>query len=182
MARSTHRPAGRRVSTRRGRAAVGVTAAVLLALAAPAWAGHESPFYPSYYPQEIRLDTVAPAAAARLLENASIHAYIGADPYASRTAPRAVAPVESLGSYVVVTLNQASGRGSSPAARCAVAGDVIRSLGRAPGVFVFHPYPVTAYHRDYLEHAGLAAAALQGYASRGGEAPGRSVAVAAAGT
>jgi hypothetical protein len=166
---------------RRGRVAAGVTAAVLLALAAPTWAGHESPFYPSYYPQQIRLDTVAPAAAARLLENASIHAYIGADPFAGRTPPRTVAPVESLGSYVVVTLNSSSGRISSPAARCAVAGDVIRSLGREPGVFVFHPYPVTPYHRDYLEHADLAASALQGYASRGGQAPGRSVAVAAAG-
>ncbi len=181
MSRSIDRPTGRRVSTRPGRVAVGVTAAVLLVLAAPARAGHESPFYPSYYPQQIRLDTVAPAAAARLLENASIHAYIGADPFAGRAAPRPVAPVESLGSYVVVTLNTASGRTSSPAARCAVAGDVIRSLGREPGVFVFHPYPVTPYHRDYLKHADLAAAALQGYASRGGQAPGRSVAVAAAG-
>src|SRR5207302_493658 len=65
-----------------GRLITALATALAATLAAPAWGGHESPFYPSYYPQEIRLETVAPEAAGRLLVNASIHAYVGGDPFA----------------------------------------------------------------------------------------------------
>src|SRR5207302_5664815 len=67
-----------------GRLITALATALAATLAAPAWGGHESPFYPSYYPQEIRLETVAPEAAGRLLVNASIHAYVGGDPFAGR--------------------------------------------------------------------------------------------------
>jgi hypothetical protein len=175
-------PTGRR-NERRGRGIVAFAAAVVVALAAPTYAGHESPFYPSYYPQEIRLEAMTPAAAGRLLANTSIHAYVGGDPYAGRTAPASVVPVESLGSYVVVTLNPASRRLATPAARCAVAADVIRRLDRQHGGFVFHPYPVTPYHWDYLEHADLAAAALRSFSpgAHGGTPPGWNAIVVATG-
>ena len=57
------------------------------------------------------LETVAPEAAGRLLVTASIHAYVGGDPFAGRRGgdpPAGVVPVESLGAYVVVTSNPAS--------------------------------------------------------------------------
>ncbi len=130
-------------------------------LAVPTWAGHESPFYPSYYPQEIRLDSVAPASAGRLLADASIHAYVGADPFAGRPVPPNVAAVESLGAYVVVTLNTASSRMRLRAARCAAAAEIVRKASREKGAFVFDPYPVTPYHPDFLQHADLAASARQ---------------------
>ncbi len=47
--------------SRRGRLASGIVGVVALAVAADA--GHESPFYPSFYPQEIKIERVAPAAA-----------------------------------------------------------------------------------------------------------------------
>jgi len=65
--------------------------------AAPSGAGHELPFYPSYYPQEIRIQTLPPSAAPSLLKNAGLHAYVGADPFAGGRAPADVKPVESLG-------------------------------------------------------------------------------------
>lgn len=144
----------------------------------PAWAGHESPFYPSFYPQEIRLQVVSPAAAGRPLAHAAIHAYVGADPFAGHAAPPDTAVVESLGAYVVLTMNT-SGRLADRGTRCAAAGSVMRALARKPGL-VFHPYPVTPYHRDYQDHADLAEAAQRGYRSaQGGAAASRGLIVAA---
>lgn len=172
-------PAGRGTGEWYRRPATWIVGALVVAFAAPAWAGHESPFYPSYYAQEIRLQSVSPAAAGRLLERAAIHAYVGADPFAGRDVPANTAVVESLGSYVVLTMN-ASGRLANRAARCAAGGDVIRTLARKPG-FAFHPYPVTPYHRDYQVHADLAQAAQRDHASalRTGEPPQRAIAVIA---
>ena len=76
--------------------------------AVPAGAGHELPFYPGYYPQEIRLETLPPSAAAPQLKSAKIHAYVGADPLAGGRAPGDVKPVKSLGGYLVMTFNPAS--------------------------------------------------------------------------
>src|SRR3989441_12576634 len=56
-------------------------------------AGHEIPFYPSFYPQEITLTVVAPAAAPRLLGKNALHAYVG--PLDSAT-PAHTAWIESL--------------------------------------------------------------------------------------
>ncbi len=53
-------------------------AGVLAAM--PAGAGHELSFYPSFYPQEIRIETHG--ARAELLEKNHLHAYVGADPFA----------------------------------------------------------------------------------------------------
>ena len=50
-------------------------------------AGHEMPFYPSYYPQEITIETLAPAAAAAQFEKKPLHAYVGGDPWGGRPLP-----------------------------------------------------------------------------------------------
>ena len=47
---------------------------------APAVAGHGVSHVPSYYPHEIRIDAVEPAAAADGLGNKTLHAYVGAMP------------------------------------------------------------------------------------------------------
>jgi hypothetical protein len=133
--------------------------------ASPSGAGHELPFSPSYYPQEIRIQTLSPAAAAPLLKSAGLHAYVGADPYAGGRAPADVKPIESLQGYVVMTFNSASPAAANRESRCAAARRVAKSLGQAPGLYVAHPYPVTPYDMDYLQHFDLAQAAKETYAS-----------------
>lgn len=146
--------------------------AAWLAGAAPASGGHEFPFYPSFYPQEIRIETVAPRAAVGRLQDGSLHAYVGADPFAGTGVPPNVSPVESLGAYVVVTLNPAAPFFADRAERCLAARAVVESLAARPGRFTAHPYPVTPYHGDFLQHADLAGAALGERLARG---PGRRV-------
>src|SRR5438445_8465284 len=141
-----------------------VAAAGLLAVVAavvPVDAGHESPFSPSFYPPEIQLESVPPAAAAGLLRQASIQAFVGADPFDGRGAPVDVSSVETLGSYVVLTLNTAVPALRDRDARCALSSRLLAMLSRHTGEFVFHPYPVTPYHADYLEHYDLAESAKQ---------------------
>ena len=84
---------------------VAVTLGACLAWTVTARAGHEFPFYPSYYPQEITVSVMPPADAAPKLGDGSLHAYVGADPFHGGAAPATVARVESLGAYVLVTLN-----------------------------------------------------------------------------
>jgi hypothetical protein len=133
--------------------------------AAPSGAGHELPFYPSYYPQEIRLETLLPAPAVPLLRSAKLHAYVGGDPFAGGRVPADIKRLESLGGYVVVTFNPASPVAARRESRCEAARRIARSLGAAPGLYVPHPYPVTPYHMDYLEHFDLAQSARQAYAA-----------------
>jgi hypothetical protein len=139
-----------------------IAAALLAAsVAGPiAWAGHELPIYPSYYPHEIDIQTVAPAQALDLIERGQIQAYLGA-----ATAPTAllasVGVVESLGSYIVVTVNP-----GSLGEPCAATAAAMNELVLHDGDFVFHPYPVTPFHGDYLYHADLASTAKQLWASR----------------
>ena len=141
---------------------------VLVAVAGPLEAGHESSFYPSYYPQEIRVESVDPSSAATLLRRASIHAFIGTDALEGGPLPGGAAAVDSLGSYVVVTLNPASGRLGDPAKRCAVVRRLAAGLARERGKFIFDPYPVTPYHMDYLDQFDLAASAKQRVLDRRG--------------
>ncbi|HKA62450.1 MAG TPA: hypothetical protein VKH83_08495 [Methylomirabilota bacterium] len=128
---------------------------LLVSLARPAQAGHELPFYPGYYPQEIRLETLTPAAAAAQLRNSTLHAYIGADPFAGGRLPSNVTAIESLQGYLVATLSP-----SAPQEwRCATAQRIARRLGASRAGFGAHPYPVTPHHADYLQHFDLAQAA-----------------------
>jgi hypothetical protein len=128
---------------------------VLLLLAAPARAGHEITFYPSYYPQEIAVRFTTPAAAATLLRQNKIHAWVGSDPFAGAAAPAHVRWMESLRGYVVLTL-PAAGIFAKPETRCAAAAQVARTLAGARPPFVVHPYPVTPLHEDFVFHADLA--------------------------
>ncbi len=140
----------------RARSVAAVVLIAFVASVAPAHAGHESSFYPSYYPQEIRLETVDPAAAVGLLQRASIHAFVGEDLFPGRAVPLDVNAVESLGSYVVITFNTPPGAVRDRERRCELAKRLTAHLAGVRGKFVFHPYPVTPYHADYLEHTDLA--------------------------
>jgi hypothetical protein len=139
-------------------ALLAATLAASLSPATPVRAGHEFPFYPAYYPQEIALSVLAPDAAPAKLADGSLHAYLGADPFGDQAVPATVARAESLGAYVVVTLNTASGLPADAGRRCLAAHVVADSLQATP-TYRAYPYPVTPYHPDYLQHADLVAAA-----------------------
>ena len=68
--------------------------------------------------------------------------------------------MESLGGFVIVRLNSAAA--SDSASACAALDATVRGMAGQSG-FVFHPYPVTPFHGDYLFHADLAAAATARY-------------------
>jgi hypothetical protein len=126
---------------------------VLCVLAAgSAGAGHELPFYPSYYPQEIRIERLEPAVAARDLAANTLHAFVGADPFGGGPAPKQIAFVESLGGYVTLTFDTTRAAWRTPEARCPAARDFLATLP-IDGGYVSHPYPVTPGHPDYLQHA-----------------------------
>ncbi len=82
-----------------------LAASVFAASWTPAIAGHEVGFYPSYYPHEIRLETLEPARAATLFAEKTLHAYIGAVPGDAERLPDDVQAVASLGSFVVLGFN-----------------------------------------------------------------------------
>src|SRR2546428_636022 len=142
------------LTLRRGLA---VLACVVVVLASDgARAGHEIPFYPSFYPQEITLTVVAPAAAPRLLGKNALHAYVG--PLDSAT-PAHTAWIESLRSVVLLTFNPRSPAWADSGQRCAAAARLLPALGPSRGDYTFQPYPVTPYHEDFLHHGDLVEAA-----------------------
>lgn len=104
-----------------GRACAGALLGFLLLGSGTTEAGHELSFYPSFYPQEIRLEVVDPAAARGLLERNALHAYVGGDPFGGGSLPGHIQHVESLGSLLVLTFNPASDSLRAPEARCAAA-------------------------------------------------------------
>ena len=132
-----------------------VLAAVLFAPAG-ARAGHELPFYPSFYPQEIKIDSMEPAAAAPLVAKSAMQAYVGGDPFAGRKLPADMSTVDSLGGFLLVTLNPATPGLDTAERRCERARRIAGLLVQGPG-WVAHPYPVTPYHADYLQHADVVA-------------------------
>jgi hypothetical protein len=128
--------------------------------------GHEVPIYPSYYPQEIRIEPIDPVSAGQLLEQAKIHAYVGDETVFAHATPKTISHVDSLGTYVVLTLNPASPLFANEQSRCSVIQTVVGTLAasQARG-FLFHPYPVTPFHGDYLHHFDLAEAAKKRYST-----------------
>ena len=59
----------------------------------------------------------------------------------------------SLGSFLVLAFNGAAPAFASAESRCAVARGILATLREEQAAgFVFHPYPVTPYHADYLHH------------------------------
>jgi len=139
-------------------AGIVAVAGTMTAVAVAVRAGHEMPVYPSYYPQEIRVETMAPAAAAEALAKTRIQAYVGAMPPPGADA-KSVRAVDTLGAYLVVRVNAASPLATDKDARCALATRVIGGLADDDGDFRRHPYPVTPFHADYFHHADLAEAA-----------------------
>ena len=125
-------------------------------LLTPAHADHALPFNPSFYPHEIQIKTVDLMSAKRLLANNAVHAYIGGDPFAGGATPQHLGYVESLDSYLVATFNIASKPWKERDARCAAAGALVSAMPANNENYIFHPYPVTPYHEDYLQHFDLA--------------------------
>jgi hypothetical protein len=122
------------------------------AAAMPAESGHEWPIYPSFYPSEIEIEPVAPARAARLLPEGGIHAYVGGEPAFAAAPPASLASIRSLGAFVVVSVDPPD---------CAALWRALRQVAGHPGDTIFHPYPVTPFHADYLEQADLAERAAE---------------------
>lgn len=140
----------------RGAILVGVAAAALVTVAR---SGHELPVYPSYYPHEIRIESVSPDRAGELLRGGKIQAHVGAGPHFPGDLPEGIVTIGSLGASVVVHVNPASPLANDEPSICALGQSVVRDLARKDGDFVFHPYPVTPLHGDYLHHVDLAEAA-----------------------
>lgn len=137
-----------------------------LAVVTVTYSGHEVPIYPSYYPQEIRIESVEPVSAARLLEQAKIHAYVGDEVVFEHAAPKTISHVESLGAYVVLTLNPVSPLFANEESRCSLIQTLAHTLATTRQQrFFFHPYPVTPFHGDYLHHFDLAEAAKKRYST-----------------
>jgi hypothetical protein len=127
-----------------------------MAAAPSARGGHEVPYYPSFYPQEIRIERLAPEAAAREFVNSSdpLHAYIGAAPRGPRHDH--LKSVASLLSFTIMSVNPQSARLQSREARCQATRIMVAMAGAGEGPDrVFHPYPITPYHADYLGHIDL---------------------------
>jgi hypothetical protein len=121
--------------------------------------GHELPVYPSYYPHEIEIKTIAPDVAGRLLQQSKIHAYLGNELHLSGSTPDLIGAVESLGSLVTVRINPQSSYAKEDATACAVTRDIARKIGSNNPDVILHPYPITPLHGDYLYHVDLAEAA-----------------------
>ncbi len=161
MHRGQQRPAAwdtgeSRHSSRRGRIgpfACAVLIAGLVLAGTQGSAGHQVGHYPSYYPDEIRIDVMDPATAGKALGAETVHAYVGGPPSFPGPVPGHVKRVTSLGAFVVLSLEGASARFPSSEARCAAARSILADLrSKNTDRLVFHPYPVTPYHADYLHH------------------------------
>ena len=145
-----------------GPVAGAILVAGLLVAGGQGSAGHSVAHFPSYYPDEIRIEATDPAAAAKGLSNETLHAYVGATPDFGGPVPGHVQSVRSLGSFFILSFDATSARFASAAARCAAARGVLAALREeTAGGFVFHPYPVTPYHADYLHHLDRVEAAME---------------------
>jgi hypothetical protein len=128
----------------------------LLATIGLARGGHEVPVYPSYYPHVITVETMPPERATDLLRDAKLHAYLGPELRFPGAVPASVRAVESLGNFVIVRINPERLAPDERSA-CAVVDAIVRDMAGRDG-FVFHPYPVTPLHGDYLYHVDRAEA------------------------
>jgi hypothetical protein len=126
-----------------------------MGLAAVAHAGHEFPFSPSFYPQEITVEALDAQAAAQRLAAGTLHAYAGGD-LPTPVDPAKIGTVTALGGYVVATLDRRVPALADRDRRCAAAHGLKGALGEG---YTWHPYAVTPFHADYLHHADRAEAA-----------------------
>src|SRR5260370_40264126 len=88
---------------------LGLVCAVVIA-SPSAQADHEVSYYPSFYPQEIRLEPLDPEAAARefISKTDPLHAYVGTAPRFSGPIPEDLKPLQSLTSLITTSVNQQS--------------------------------------------------------------------------
>jgi hypothetical protein len=123
-------------------------------LATAANGGHEVSYYPSFYPQEIRIEPLAPRRAAQefLSKTDALHLYVGSAPDFAGQPPAHVKSVVSLRSFITATFNPRSPRAQGSEARCLALQRAGQLLAKQPDL-VAHAYPVTPYHADYLGHA-----------------------------
>ena len=122
-------------------------------------AGHEINYYPSFYPQEIRIEPLDPERAATefVSKTDPLHAYIGAAPRFAGEPPKHVRSVESLRSFVTVSVNA---QRLSREQRCGAIANAAHTFVPRPDV-VPHRYPVTPYHADYLAHVDRATGSVR---------------------
>ena len=141
---------------RAGGGLAAVSCAVVVATVLAAQAGHEVPYYPSFYPQEIRIEPLDPQRAAKEFANARdpLHLYLGTSPAFGSDPPAGLKSATSLASFITATVNP--GRLRNREARCRALERAPEALAKHPDVVV-HPYPVTPYHADYVAHADRAA-------------------------
>jgi hypothetical protein len=130
----------------------GVALGAGMGLVAAAQAGHEFPFYPSFYPQEITVEALDAKTAAQRLAAGTLHAYAGGD-LATPVDAAKIGTVTSLGAYVVATLDRRVPALADGDKRCAAARGLKAALGDG---YTWHPYAVTPFHADYLHHADRA--------------------------
>ena len=154
--------------------------AALLATIGLARGGHEVPVYPSYYPHEIRGETMPPERATALLRDAKLHAYLGPELRFPGAVPASVRAVESLGNFVIVRINPER-LAQDERSACAVVEAIVRDMAGKDG-FVFHPYPVTPWHGDFLYHVDRAEAEKRRLLSAPAASPPRNLMVRAGGT
>src|SRR6516165_10140849 len=97
-----------------------VALAVALCLGPAAFAGHEVPYYPSFYPQEIRIEPLDPQGAAREFLNTRdpLHAYIGAPPQFPGAPPASLKSVVSLASFITARMPAQSAEAATREPRC----------------------------------------------------------------
>jgi len=150
------------MNARRAGLAVVLAAAMLTV----ARGGHELPVYPSYYPHEIEIATVAPERAAALLIDGKLHAYPGGAPRFAAPPPEHVRSVETLGSFVLVRANPATDERTA----CSATRTAVHALAMSPRM-IFHPYPVVPLQGDYLHHVDLAEAAKARFSAAANVAP-----------
>ncbi len=145
-----------------------LAAALICAVAPRAQAGHEVPYYPSFYPQEIRIEPLDPETAARQFANAQdpLHAYVGTAPRFLGDAPGHLKSIVSLRSFIVASASSTSPSVPSRDAHCRAIANAAESMAAQRDV-VPHRYPITPYHADYIGHADLGAAARHGPANAG---------------
>ena len=142
------------------RSALVLTIAALL-VSPVARSGHEQPVYPSYYPHEIEIATIGPQRAGELMRAGKLHAYVGGAPDFPSARPDNIGTVASLSSFVIIRLNGESTVAKDEGSACAAASAIVRAMGAKGGELNVHPYPVTPFHGDYLNHADRADAARQ---------------------
>src|SRR5215471_3216364 len=99
-------------------------------------AGDEVSYYPSFYPQEIRIEFLDPAAAAREFSSRTdpLHIYVGGAPNFADEAPAHLKSILSLRSFITATVNPKSPSAKSAEARCRSVGAAAQSLATDPDI------------------------------------------------